>query len=138
MPSKVEIIGLKEANKALRRLPEIAKPGVQHVFDVTAFQVSRTASVLAPRSAHGTHGHPSGFLSRSIQWATRPRSLSAVVGIARAAFYWKFLEFGTRHIVARPFMRPAADGQRKEHHRLLVDALQKASSQVAREAKIRG
>ncbi len=130
-----ELVGLKEANRALKNLPAIAKPGVQHVFDVTAFQVARTASLLAPRSAHGTHGHEAGFLAKSIQWSSRPRSLSAVVAIAAAAFYWKFLEFGTRFIAARPFLRPSADGLRTEHHRLLIQALQKAAKDVAAQAK---
>ncbi len=138
MTPTVEYVGLKEANRALKRLPEIVKPPVQHVFDATAFHVARTASIVAPRSAHGHHRDPAGFLAKSIHWASRPRSFSAVVTIAAAAFYWKFLEFGTRKMSARPFLRPAADGLRVEHRRQLIQALQQASSKMAREAKTHG
>lgn len=129
-PLTVEVVGLTEANAALRRLPEAAKIRVQVVEDTTAFHVAREASIKAPRSARGTHGHEPGFLARSIQWQSRPRSLSAVVGIARAAFYWKFLEFGTRFLSARPFVRPAADSNRLDHRRRLIAALQKASHET--------
>lgn len=134
MATSVEIIGLKEANRALRRLPEAAKANAQHTMDVTAFHVAREASLLAPRSKTGTHGHAAGFLAASIHWESRPRSLSAVVGIAAAAFYWKFLEFGTRYITARPFLRSSADANREDHRRRLIEALGKAASQITREA----
>lgn len=131
MAQTIQVIGLKEANAALRRLPDVAKIRVQAVEDVTAFQVAREASLKAPRSIHGSRGHPPGFLASSIHWASRPRSLSAVVGIARAAFYWRFLEFGTRYLAARPFLRPSADNNRTDHRRRLVEALKRAGSEIA-------
>lgn len=29
------------------------------------------------------------------------------------AFYWRFVEFGTRHVMARPFMRPAFEAMKE-------------------------
>ncbi len=136
--NRVELIGLKEANRALKKLPDTAKPKIQHVHDVTAFNVYRAASILAPTSRDGSHGHPPGFLRKSIQWASRPRSLSAIVGVAFEAFYWVFLEYGTRKMSAKPFMRPAADANRADHRTRLVDALKRSSAQMAREAKSGG
>jgi HK97 gp10 family phage protein len=135
MPNAVRVIGLKEANRALRRLPPVAKDESQTVMDVTAFHVSTAASAKAPRSADGSHGRKPGFLAASIKWASRPRSLSAVVGVSSDAFYWKFLEYGTRYLSARPFFRPAADENRADHQRRMVDALSRAASKIAREAK---
>ncbi len=135
MATTVELVGLKEANRALKRLPEVAKGKAQQTMDVTAFHVAREASLLAPRSKDGTHGHEPGFLARSIRWESRPRSVSSVVGIAAAAFYWKFLEFGTRYLTARPFLRSAADANREDHRRRLIEALGKAASQITREAQ---
>jgi HK97 gp10 family phage protein len=44
------------------------------------------------------------------------------------AFYWRFVEFGTSKMSARPFMRPAFDSKSKE----AVDAMkQKLSEKVA-------
>lgn len=103
--------------------------------DVTAFQVARSAAAHAPSSEDGSHGHTSGFLRQSIQWKSRPRSLSAVVGIAAAAFYWKFVEFGTKHMSAHPFLRPAADQERPKHFKQMADALGRAGARIAREAK---
>ena len=134
MPETVKVVGLREANRALRRLPVVAQDGSQKVMDVTAFQVSRTASSHAPHSADGSHGRAAGFLARAIAWKSRPRSLSAVVTVAAEAFYWKFVEFGTRRMAAQPFFRPAADGVRDDHHRRMIDALSKAASKIAREA----
>lgn len=135
MPTTINVVGLKEAKRALKSLPAEAKSATQHVMDVTAFHVSTDAVSHAPRSAKGSRGNPPGFLAASIRWESRPRSLSAVVGVAAAAFYWKFLEYGTRFISARPFMRPAADANRFDHQRRLVDALSRAASKIARSAK---
>lgn len=134
----VQIVGLKEANRALKRLPDVAKGEAQKVMDVTAFHVARSAQAKAPRSEDGSHGHQPGFLARSIEWVSRPRSASAVVGIATAAFYWKFLEYGTKFASARPFLRPAADEHRGEHQRQMAEALGRAGSRIAREAKVNG
>lgn len=46
-------------------------------------------------------------------------------------FYWRFLEFGTRHISRRPFLEPALD----EGHNEALDAMQKA---MAREIDRQG
>ncbi len=135
MPNTVKVIGLKEANRALKQLPAEAQVGVQHVEDVTAFHIATDASRHAPRSTNGSRGHPPGFLAASIRWESRPRSLAAVVGVSAAAFYWKFWEYGTRKLTARPMFRPAADAIRFDHHTRLVDALSRAASTIARRAK---
>lgn len=120
----IEIIGLKEANAALRKLPEFAKVQAQQTMDVTAFQVAQQAAARAPVRT--------GLLKDSIQWRSRPRSLSAVVGVLARAFYWKFLEYGTVKLSPRPFLRPAADAMRADHHARLLQALEKAATQVER------
>lgn len=123
----VQLIGLKEANAALRKLPEFARDDAQQVMDVTAFRVATDAKAGA--SAH----RKTGLLDRSIKWARRLRSLSAVVGIEPEAFYWKYLEYGTVHQPARPFLRPAADRNKDDHHRRLIQGLERAASRVDRE-----
>ena len=122
---KGELIGLKEANKALKRLPEFAKDSVQQVMDVTAFQVSQKAKASAPVQ--------SGALKRAIEWESRPRSLSSIVGIGSEAFYWKFIEYGTVKMAAHPFMRPAALSLEADHHARMIHALVQAANRVERE-----
>lgn len=113
----------REANTALRRLPDFAKSGVQQVMDATAFQVQRRASELAPRKT--------GRLQLNVRWQSRPRSLRAVVGVDMQSFYWKFVEYGTVHAEARPFMRPAAMSVEHEHQARLIKVLTSASDQMA-------
>jgi HK97 gp10 family phage protein len=100
-----ELIGLREANAALRRLPAFAQVRAQAEMDVTAFQVANRARARAPEAT--------GVLRRAIQWASRPRSVSAVVGVTTDslfarfdAFYWKFVEYGTVKMPARPSCVP--------------------------------
>lgn len=126
MADAVQVIGLKEANRALRKLPAFAKLKAQEVMDVSAFQVARGAQARAPRAT--------GQLMGDIEWESRPRSLSAVVGIAFQSFYWKFLEYGTVKIGARPFMRPAAEAVEADHESRLIRALTEAADQVESEA----
>lgn len=122
----VELVGLKEANAALKRLPEFAKGRAQKEMDVTAFNVARDAASRVRRRT--------GLLARSLQWQSRPRSVSAVVGTLAEAFYWKFVEYGTVKMLARPFMRPAAEAQRADHDARLIRALNEAANDVERAA----
>lgn len=104
-------------------------------MNVTAFRVSGDAARSAPVSADGSHGQQPGFLRNAIGWTARPRSLSAVVTVLKDAFYWKFVEYGTRHMSARPMFRPAADGNRQDHHTRMIGALTRANSQMEREGR---
>jgi HK97 gp10 family phage protein len=121
------MIGLKEANRALKMLPDFAKSGCQQVMDASAFTVARAAQSRAPVLT--------GLLRRSIEWKSQPRSVTAVVGTpVGTAFYWKFLEYGTEHIQARPFMRPAAESIQTDHQSRLERALNDAANKVERAA----
>ena len=123
-----QLIGLKEANRALRTLPKVVKIDVQQVQDVTAFQVSQAMKATVRRRT--------GTLARAIVWKSRPASVSAVVGVDGGdAFYWKFLEFGTVAMDAQPFARPAAESMRADHDARLRQALEKAATKMAATAK---
>lgn len=114
-----------EAQRALRQLPKLAQEKAQQVIDVTAFQIAREAAGKAPVRT--------GLLRRSIAWKSRPRSLSAVVGVDNPdAFYWKFLEYGTVHIASRPMFRPAAIAMERDHQQRMTRALQQAADQLER------
>lgn len=52
--------------------------------------------------------------------------------LSQDAWYWRFLEFGTRKMQARPFLRPALEAKRRE----AVDAIkERLSLQIETEAK---
>lgn len=122
-----EFIGLKEANAALRQLPDFAKEEVQRVMDVTAFQVAQGAAERAPVGA-------TGRLKESIEHQPRPQSVMSVVGVRQGfmtyPYYWKFLEYGTVKMGARPMFRPAAMAVEADHQARLEQALTKAAGRM--------
>ena len=63
-------------------------------------------------------GRLGGFLQREIRVRAMPQKkkgeLIIKVGPSRDAFYGMFLEFGTRDINPRPFLRPAFDAKKAE------------------------
>lgn len=118
-----ELVGLKEANRALKALPEFARDEAQTTFDATAFHFSRMAAAAAPRKT--------GQLADDIEWESRPRSLSAIVAIRKNSYYWKFQEYGTRRHGAHPFLRPTAVRLRSDHHSRLMQSLERARARMA-------
>lgn len=48
------------------------------------------------------------------------------------AWYWRFIEFGTRHMPARPFLRPAAEGKRRQAMQEFTDEMRKQMERTAR------
>lgn len=125
--TRAELVGLREANRALRSLPELVRNEVQTTMDTTAFHFARMASAAAPRKT--------GALASAIDWQSRPRSISAVVRVnTRIAYYWKFQEYGTKNHGAHPFLRPTAIKMRGDHHQRLVAGLERAGARMARNA----
>ena len=130
--TRVEVVGLKEANRALKQLPELARAEAQQVMDTTAFQVAAKATALAPaRSAKPKHGI---HLKDAIRW--KRRRGSAVVGVDPRAFHWKFWEYGTSKMAARPMFRPAADAVRASHQTQMAEALSRAGTKMAQQARV--
>lgn len=128
---RVEVVGLKEANAALRQLPELARAEARQVMDETAFQVASRATALAPaRSAKPKHGI---HLKDAIGWKRRRND--AIAGVDRRAFHWKFFEYGTSKMSATPMFRPAADALRASHQRLMAEALTRANTKMAQQAR---
>ncbi|HEX5164227.1 MAG TPA: HK97-gp10 family putative phage morphogenesis protein [Thermomicrobiales bacterium] len=83
------------------RLPQVAakvRPLVSAEVKKAGFDVQAKAQALVPVKT--------GLLRRSIT-TQFPTDLSAVVG--PSANYGIYVEFGTRHMGARPYMRPAAE-----------------------------
>lgn len=84
------------------RLPAISaaiRPAVVAEVQRAAFDVEARAKAKAPVRT--------GTLRRSIHSVFSNGGLSAVIG--PSVLYGKFIEFGTRHMAARPYMRPAAE-----------------------------
>lgn len=128
MAFTLDVIGLKEANRALKNLPKPVRKGVQQVEDETAEKLTGMAQSRAP--------FEEGDLKSGLSWQSRPRSLSAVVLVDREkAGHWLLQEFGTVHHGAKPFLRPSAQTMKPDHHRRLMDVLEKANQDMENQAK---
>lgn len=84
------------------RLPEISaaiRPAVVAEVKRATFDVEARSKALVPVKT--------GTLRRSIHSVFENGGLTGIVG--PSVLYGKFVEFGTRHMGARPYMRPAAE-----------------------------
>jgi HK97 gp10 family phage protein len=50
---------------------------------------------------------------------------SASIKIAEDSYYWRFVEFGTAKMKARPFLRPAFDNNKSEINETMIQTLSK-------------
>jgi HK97 gp10 family phage protein len=128
----VEIQGLKELNKALRELPErIARNVLRASVSAGAAEIRKEVKAKAPvYTGPVSAGHPPpGTLKRAV-YQKQARQLSSLIrqvfivgvrtggrkkdkkGRSLDAYYWRFVEFGTEKMAARPFMRPAFEAKK--------------------------
>ena len=111
MTDFMKIEGLKELNKKLGQLaPNIERKVLAKSVTEGARIVRDEAKRLVPIKT--------GTLKRGIKYRRKPRqprgSVVYQVGLAPKAFYGMFVEFGTKKLAARPFLRPAFDGKISE------------------------
>lgn len=136
-----EVTGLKELNEALKQLPEnIAKNVLRGATGAGAAVIRKDAVARAPfyipasvmwggDGGMAKNHPPPGTLKKSI-YQVRRRELSTLVqqvfavavrtgkgqrdkaGRSVDAYYWRFVEFGTSKMAARPFLRPAFEAKK--------------------------
>jgi len=137
MADLVHVSGLKELNDALKQLPErIARNALRGGVYAGAKVVQGEAKLKAPRyTGPVSQGHPPpGTLQRSIIMKQIPEQSSLYKqtfyvtvrqgkqyrnqgkkgNLSQDAFYWRFVEFGTAKMSARPFLRPAFEAKKQE------------------------
>lgn len=99
----------------LKRLPSRVRSEVADEVEAATAKVERDAERRVPVD--------SGDLKRSIRRRIEDGGLTGVVEASE--FYGRFQEYGTRHHAAQPFMRPAAEAE-KRPFRARVRAILKA------------
>jgi HK97 gp10 family phage protein len=141
-----KIEGLAELGKALRELPErVARNGLRVSVYAGAKVVRDEARARAPKAAQslGPNQPPPGTLKRSVIMKHIPE-LSSLTrqtffvtvrhgkkyrkqgkkgNLSQDAWYWRFVEFGTRKMRAQPFLRPALEAKRREAGQAMKDRL---------------
>jgi len=144
----VRIEGLAQLDRALRELPErIANRGLRASVYAGAKVIRDEARVQAPKAAQslGSKQPPPGTLKRSVimkhiqelsgggrqtfyvlvRHGKKFRNQGKRGNLSQDAWYWRFVEFGTRKMAARPFLRPALESRRHE----AVDAIKQRLTQ---------
>lgn len=130
----IQITGLADLEKRLLAFPDkLAGNILGGAIRAGAVVIQREAQAKAPMSnaphyltskrtaimkKMGNHYSVNliqpGTLKKSIRVKKAPRKSRSVpieywVYVSKRIWYWKFVEFGTSKMVARPFMRPAFD-----------------------------
>jgi len=142
----VRIEGLAQLDRALRELPQrIANRGLRASVYAGAKVIRDEARSRAPKAAQslGPKQPPPGTLKRSVIMKHIPE-LSSLTrqtffvtvrhgkkyrkqgkkgNLSQDAWYWRFVEFGTRKMRARPFLRPALEAKRREAGQAMKDRL---------------
>jgi HK97 gp10 family phage protein len=142
----VKVEGLAELARALRELPDrVAKNGLRVSVYAGAKVIRDEARIRAPKAiaSLGPDQPPPGTLKRSVIMKHIPE-LSSLTrqtffvtvrhgkkyrkqgkkgNLSQDAWYWRFVEFGTRKMRARPFLRPALESKRRDAVQAMKDRL---------------
>lgn len=148
----VDIKGLKELDDFLKSLPEklqrkalmqATAAGARVLRDSARGRIPVRVNPPGPMKVYkkASRARLPGYLKAALGiWRIKKGTTSTVtygIGARGYAFYGKFLEFGTKYITARPFLRPALDSA----HLWAIEAVasvlrQKIEKEIAKQAKI--
>lgn len=119
---------LAALEKRLQQVAEkIGKKALRGAARKAMNEVRKEARSKAPEDS-GLLEHNFGLLTR-----IKGADVMAKVGVRGGArendttpYYWRFVEFGTEHIAARPFLRPALENNAQHVFDTLAAELKKA------------
>lgn len=96
--------GFGPLQRAIASAPAVVKAHASSAVAASTFAIVQRAKALVPVAT--------GTLKSTIEASRVVGGLTGGVGIASSAgFYWRFVEFGTVRMPARPFFRPAAEAE---------------------------
>jgi len=106
---QLRITGASELARRLRTLADgLTDEAVRKALVTAAEPMRARMAQLAPRGPEAPHLADSMVISRA---KTDEGDRAVAVGPAKDFFYGSFLEFGTKHMSARAFARPAFDSE---------------------------
>ena len=104
--------------RGLEQFIQRAKPALQQVVKVAAFNVERHAKEIVHVDTGATRA--------SIHTSVQDDGLAASIGPTTS--YARALEFGTHNRQAYPFMRPALEQERQAFQAAIIAALKQAGA----------
>ncbi|WP_438391077.1 HK97-gp10 family putative phage morphogenesis protein [Caballeronia sp. DA-9] len=114
-------------------LRQAAVAGARVIHD----EVRLRAPVGLPYERKGTQ-HVPGTLKRSILIAyDKEESVTGKIAVylvtwSKEAFYGRFVEFGTSHSAAKPFLRPSFDARKRQAIDAVIEVIEEKAGEAAR------
>lgn len=105
----MQLSGIKELQRALKECSEVAVAEIEQAIASSTFSMTQRMRSLAVERT--------GTLRRAI--AGKATGLNGRVTIGREAYYWRFLEYGTIHMPARPFVRQSVEEEAPQFEKRL-------------------
>jgi HK97 gp10 family phage protein len=112
----IKVTNSTKLKRQLKELPEELRTGIRKAV--------RSSAAAVRADARKRVRVDTGDLRRSIRYKTDRDGLGAVVKVHE--YYGHFIEFGTSSIPAEPFLRPAAEAERKQFPSRISDDVRKA------------
>lgn len=105
-----DVIGVEQTIEALRSLPAaMQRRVIRDALRAGSRELLREEATTVPVGL-GTATQPGGTLFRSLRvfpYRIGKRQMRVFVGAGPEGFYGRFLEYGTRNMPAKPWLRPA-------------------------------
>lgn len=124
----MQVFGLDELSKKLKEMPiKLAKNGLRAAVNAGAEVIRKDAvarvPVLTGRLKKAIYKKQIREQSNNVQqtFFVGARNGKKYRKANKDAYYWRFLEFGTSKMAAKPFLRPAFDTKKTQ----AVDAIAK-------------
>jgi HK97 gp10 family phage protein len=101
----MKLEGFERLQRAIAQAPDLVRAHASSAVAASTFAIAQGARARVPVRE--------GILKGEITSNRITAGLVGQVGIrSRArAFYWRFVEFGTKYMAAQPFFRPAAEAE---------------------------
>lgn len=146
MADGLKLAGFKELADALRELgPRVARNALRRAVAAAATEIRNEARSRAPKDTgemakdimvkreRDTKGGMSAKYSVFVLTGKKSRMKGKRRDVSRDSFYWRFVEFGTSKMAAKPFLRPAFESRKEEAVKVIGEKLDEGIQKAARE-----
>jgi HK97 gp10 family phage protein len=127
--SGVTVTGLKEARAAVDALPETITRVSKGIAKTFADRIAVNAASMLRSKTHGT-GKTAASIRVLDESADQQYTVNVPGDPEDPANLPLWLERGTRHMVARPFLRPAGDAESESYKREMAAVLERTVTEA--------